>query len=125
TDDVSRAARHPVGDSDFSALPSVHCESPHGCRQLQGTRGVGGDQVVAVEVQANASVHHMVSDIVGSLLPVGRGDRPEGWIAELLAGLDRAVAGPTAPSAGLVFLGPRYPAQWGLPVEVELHEAMS
>jgi tRNA pseudouridine38-40 synthase len=46
------------------------------------------------------------------------GDRPEAWIAEVLAGRDRTLAGPTAPSTGLVFLGPLYPAEWGLPNEV-------
>ena len=43
---------------------------------------------------------------------------PEAWIGELLAGRDRTVAGPTAPSNGLVFVGPRYPREWGLPDEV-------
>ena len=59
-------------------------------------------------------------NIVGSLVEVGRGDRPENWIADLLAGRDRTVAGPTAPAEGLVFLGPSYPAEWGLPTEVTL-----
>ena len=58
--------------------------------------------------------------LVGSLLVVGRGEQPEAWIAALLAGRDRTVAGPTAPSAGLVFLGPRYGPEWGLPAEVTL-----
>jgi tRNA pseudouridine38-40 synthase len=58
------------------------------------------------------------------LLVVGRGDAPEAWIAELLAGPDRTLAGPTAPSSGLVFLGPRYPAdvvaRFGLPAQTRL-----
>ncbi len=62
----------------------------------------------------------MVRNIVGSLLPIGRGEQREAWLAELLAGRDRAKAGPTAPAAGLTFLGPRYPAQWNLPIEVTL-----
>ena len=75
---------------------------------------------VTIEVQANAFLHHMVRNIVGSLLMVGRGEQPEAWIAELLAGRDRTLAGPTAPSAGLVFLGPKYPRECGLPHEVTL-----
>jgi tRNA pseudouridine38-40 synthase len=62
----------------------------------------------------------MVRNIVGSLLPVGRGERPVAWVGELLAGRDRTVAGPTAPAEGLLFLGPRYPAGWGLPDAVSL-----
>jgi tRNA pseudouridine38-40 synthase len=76
-----------------------------------------GEQVL-VEIEANAFLHHMVRNIVGSLLPVGRGQQPVAWPAELLAGRDREVAGPTAPSSGLAFIGPRYEARWGLPVEV-------
>lgn len=124
-DAMHRAAQALLGDHDFSAFRTVHCQAPHARRQLHEISVVRTDEVVVIEVQANAFLHHMVRNIVGSLLPVGRGEQPEGWIAELLAGRDRTVAGPTAPSAGLVFLGPRYPAQWGLPLEVELHEAMS
>ena len=60
----------------------------------------------------------MVRNIVGSLLPIGRGERSEAWIAELLQGRDRSVAGPTAPASGLTFLAPCYPAEWNLPPEV-------
>jgi tRNA pseudouridine38-40 synthase len=60
----------------------------------------------------------MVRNIVGSLLEVGSGKQPEGWIREVLAGRDRSIAGPTAPASGLEFLGPLYPAACGLPDEV-------
>jgi tRNA pseudouridine38-40 synthase len=59
-----------------------------------------------------------VRNIVGSLLLVGRGERAVEWMAELLAGCDRQVAGPTGPASGLTFIGPRYEARWGLPPEV-------
>jgi tRNA pseudouridine38-40 synthase len=75
---------------------------------------------VIVDIEANAFLHHMVRNIVGSLLEVGRGERPVEWIAELLAARDREVAGATAMPQGLTFLGPRYPAQWRLPPAVTL-----
>ena len=53
-----------------------------------------------------------------TVLLIGRGEQPIEWMAELLAGRDRHVAGPTAPASGLTFLGPRYEAHWGLPTEV-------
>jgi len=76
-----------------------------------------GEQLF-VDIEANAFLHHMVRNIVGSLLLIGRGEQPIEWMAELLAGRDRHVAGPTAPASGLTFLGPRYDAHWGLPTEV-------
>ena len=117
---MHRAAQALLGEQDFSAFRTVQCQAPHPRRNLQEI-GVSrlGEEVV-IEVQANAFLHHMVRNIVGSLLLVGRGEQPEAWIGELLRGRDRTLAGPTAPAAGLVFLGPRYPAECGLPAEVSL-----
>jgi tRNA pseudouridine38-40 synthase len=112
------AAQVLVGEQDFSAFRTVHCQAPHARRDLQEITVVRREDEVIVEVQANAFLHHMVRNIVGSLVPVGRGERPGAWIAELLAGRDRTVAGPTAPPTGLCFLGPRYPDKFGLPSEV-------
>ena len=117
-DAMHAGAQALLGEQDFSAFRSVQCQATHARRNLQAISvRRDGDEVV-VEVQANAFLHHMVRNIVGSLLVVGRGERPIGWIAELLAGRDRTVAGPTAPAQGLLFIGPRYPRQWGLPAEV-------
>ncbi|WP_460823464.1 tRNA pseudouridine(38-40) synthase TruA [Lysobacter olei] len=119
-DAMHRAAQALLGENDFSAFRTVHCQAPHARRDLQFIAVTRVGDVVEVEVQANAFLHHMVRNIVGSLLVVGCGEQPEAWIGQLLAGRDRTVAGPTAPSAGLVFLGPRYPAECGLPAEVTL-----
>ena len=107
-----------VGELDFSAFRSVQCQATHARRNLQAIQVTRQADEVVVDVQANAFLHHMVRNIVGSLLVVGRGERAPEWIAELLNGRDRTVAGPTAPAAGLLFLGPRYPRQWALPPEV-------
>ena len=112
------AAQALLGERDFSAFRSAQCQATHARRNLQDICVSRVDDEVVVEVQANAFLHHMVRNIVGSLLMVGRGERPVAWIAELLEGRDRTVAGPTAPSAGLLFLGPKYPRHWGLPDEV-------
>jgi len=120
---MHRAAQALVGEHDFSAFRTVHCQAPHARREVQRIAVRREGDIVEVQVQANAFLHHMVRNIVGSLLPVGRGEAPEAWIAELLAGRDRTVAGPTAPSAGLVFEGPLYPASWGLPAAVTWQEA--
>ena len=76
-----------------------------------------GDHV-EMEVRANAFLHHMVRNIVGSLLIVGRGEQKREWIEQLLGARDRTIAGPTAPPTGLVFVGPLYPVRFGLPEEV-------
>ena len=115
---MHRAAQFLLGEHDFSTFRTVHCQAPHARRDLQAISVARDGDEVVVDVQANAFLHHMVRNIVGSLLEVGAGDQPENWIPELLAARDRTKAGPTAPSAGLVFRGPLYPAHWNLPGEV-------
>ena len=75
---------------------------------------------VILEIEANAFLHHMVRNIAGSLLEVGRGEQAAEWLACVLEKRDRALAGATAPAQGLTFIGPRYPAEWQLPPEVTL-----
>jgi tRNA pseudouridine38-40 synthase len=114
------AAQALLGEQDFSSFRAVSCQSPHARRNVTEINVRREAERVVVEIEANAFLHHMVRNIVGSLLQVGRGEQPAGWIAELLAARDRNVAGVTAPPQGLTFLGPRYPAEWGLPHEVTL-----
>lgn len=115
---MHRAGQALLGEQDFSAFRTAQCQARHPRRCLQQLRVWREHDCVWFEVWANAFLHHMVRNIVGSLLLVGRGERPEQWLAELLAGRDRRLAGPTAAAAGLCFLGPRYPARFELPVEV-------
>ena len=116
------AAQALVGKHDFSSFRSAHCQAAHAMRALHWIRVHRAGERVDIEVQANAFLHHMVRNIVGSLLPVGRGQKPVGWVAEVLAGCNRERAGPTAPAAGLLFVGPRYPPEWGLPPDVTDHQ---
>jgi len=104
-----------LGEHDFSAFRTAQCQARHPRRRVEELRVRRCGEEVVVDIQANAFLHHMVRNIVGSLLPVGRGERSVNWLAELLQGRDRARAGPTAPAQGLCFLGPVYPGHFGLP----------
>lgn len=115
---MHRAAQALVGEHDFSSFRTVHCQAPHARRELQAIAVRREGEIVEIDVQANAFLHHMVRNIVGSLLEVGTAERSPEWIAELLAVRDRTIAGPTAPASGLCFVGPLYPVHHGLPAEV-------
>ncbi len=119
-DAMRDAAQALIGENDFSAFRTAQCQANSPMRDVREIAIARHGDEVAIEIEANAFLHHMVRNIVGSLLPVGRGERPAEWLGELLRGRDRSVAGPTAPSSGLAFLAPRYPAQWNLPAEVTL-----
>jgi tRNA pseudouridine38-40 synthase len=112
------AAQALVGEHDFSAFRAISCQAHSARRDLREITVQRSGDHVTIEVEANAFLHHMVRNIVGSLLPVGRGEQPPQWIASLLAAGDRTAAGPTAAPQGLMFLGPRYPARFELPAEV-------
>ena len=117
-DAMHAAAQALLGENDFTSFRTVHCQAPHARRDLQRITVRRDGDAIEIDVQANAFLHHMVRNIVGSLVEVGAGERPPAWIADVLAARDRTVAGPTAPPQGLVFVGPIYPGHWNLPAEV-------
>ncbi len=119
-DAMHAAAQALLGEHDFSAFRAVQCQARHAVRNIQEITVRREGEEVVVDIRANAFLHHMVRNIVGSLLVIGRGDSPTSWMGELLRGRDRSVAGATAPPQGLCFLGPLYPAQWALPREATL-----
>mgnify|MGYP001546787053 FL=1 len=115
---MHQAAQALLGLHDFSAFRALSCQAKHPHRTVLSVDVRRDGEYVTLEIEANGFLHHMVRNIVGSLLLVGRGERPVEWMAELLVGCDRQVAGPTGPASGLTFIGPRYEARWGLPPEV-------
>ena len=119
-DAMHRAAQALLGEHDFSAFRAAQCQATHAQRDMQQIDVRRDDEEIIIDVRANAFLHHMVRNIVGSLVAIGRGEQPEAWMGELLHGRDRTVAGATAPPQALCFLGPLYPAEWGLPAEATL-----
>jgi tRNA pseudouridine38-40 synthase len=112
---MQEAGQHLLGEHDFSAFRSADCQSSTPVRRLTGLSVRREGTHVEITISANAFVHHMVRNIAGTLIAVGVGDRPVFWVAELLAGRDRTVAGATAAPQGLYLAGVEYAAAFGLP----------
>lgn len=106
---MNEAARSLVGEHDFSAFRAAECQSRTPMRRISDIAVQRKGDFVVLEVRGNAFLHHMVRNIVGSLMLVGRGRQSREWIAELLAGRDRRLAAATAPAEGLYLLGAEYP----------------
>jgi tRNA pseudouridine38-40 synthase len=85
-------------------------------REVSQARFACRGQFLVFEVQANAFLLHMVRNLVGSLLEIGKGRQSESWIAELMAGRDRTAAAMTAPPDGLYLVEVGYSEEWGLPL---------
>ncbi len=104
-----------VGCHDFSAFRAAECQAKQPTREVQRIRVTRRGDLIHLEVTANAFLHHMVRNIVGSAIEVGEGSRPVEWIGEILAGRNRREAGPTAPPGGLYFARVDYAPEYGLP----------
>ena len=113
---MQRAAGLLLGEHDFSAFRAADCQarSPVKTMRHAEVRRVG--EVLVFDFEASAFLHHMVRNLVGSLVYVGQGKHPPEWIGELLASRDRTLAAPTFAAAGLYLLGARYERGWQLPV---------
>jgi tRNA pseudouridine38-40 synthase len=118
-DAMHRAAQALLGEHDFSAFRSVECQSKTPVRRVQRVQVERAGDIVWLEIEANAYLHHMVRNIVGTLLEVQRAGDPAAVMAGILAGRDRRAAGMTAPAVGLYLWRVEYPADYGIPAPTE------
>ena len=114
-DSMGQAALALLGEHDFSSFRAAGCQARHARRTVQRIDVRRAGSLVAVEIQANAFLQHMVRNIVGSLLEVGRGERPGSWLGEVLSERDRTRAGVAAPPEGLYLVEVGYPGESALP----------
>lgn len=112
---MSAAAALLVGEHDFSAFRAAECQAKSPVKTLRRASVTRRGPFLVFEFEANAFLHHMVRNIVGSLVYVGNGRQPVEWMARLLAGRDRTGAAPTFSAAGLYLAGVDYAAHWRLP----------
>jgi tRNA pseudouridine38-40 synthase len=115
---MDKAAQALVGEHDFTSFRAAECQSPTAVRRLQRIQVTRYNEYVVLDVTANAFLHHMVRNIAGTLLAVGRGRQPVDWPAMLLQVRDRTQSGITAPAAGLYLFGVSYPVQFAIPSAV-------
>ncbi len=117
------AARSLEGRHDFAAFQSTGTAVADTAREIRASRvstvPAGGDgllrglppaagRLLAYEVTGNGFLRHMVRSIVGTLVEIGQGRQPVGWMQEVVASRDRARAGPTAPAEGLLLVSVTY-----------------
>lgn len=110
------AAQLLLGEHDFSAFRASQCQANHAIREMQKISVKRQADFVILDIKANAFLHHMVRNIMGTLMVIGRGEQPVEWMRTILQGLDRKRAGMTASAAGLYLVNVEYPEKHGLPV---------
>ncbi|WP_158367850.1 tRNA pseudouridine(38-40) synthase TruA [Candidatus Williamhamiltonella defendens] len=113
---MERAAQCLLGENDFSSFRAAQCQSKTPWRYVHHLKvSRFGGYYIMVDIKANAFLHHMVRNIVGSLIEVGIGRQHEHWIAQLLALKDRTQAAVTAKASGLYLVSVDYPSHFSLP----------
>jgi len=103
------------GERDFSSFRAASCQSRSAMRNVHFIEVSRRGQLILIDIQANAFLHHMVRNIAGSLMAVGGGRKRPGWIAHLLDLKDRREAADTAAPDGLYLVRVEYPSNAELP----------
>jgi tRNA pseudouridine38-40 synthase len=112
---MREAAAHLVGEHDFSAFRSSECQAKTPVRTLHALEIEARGARIDFVLRANAFLHHMVRNIVGTLIYVGKGKHPPSWAKDVLVSRNRSEAAPTFGPEGLYLEKIQYDARWGLP----------
>ncbi|MCE1241113.1 MAG: tRNA pseudouridine(38-40) synthase TruA [Azonexaceae bacterium] len=104
-----------LGEHDFSAFRAAGCQARSPIKTLREAQVRQVGSLFVFDFEATAFLHHMVRNLVGTLVYIGKGAQTPGWIDELLQMRDRRLAAPTFSPDGLYFRGPIYEPCWGLP----------
>lgn len=112
---MRRAAEHLIGRHDFTSFRSAECQAATPLRLVEALTIDRIGSLVRVSITANAFLHHMVRNIVGALVCIGAGRRPESWTKEVLDAQDRAAGAPTFSAAGLYLARVEYDSAFDLP----------
>lgn len=112
---MQEAALLLLGTHDFSAFRAAECQAKSPIRTLYSLSVTQTGQQFCFDLNANAFLHHMVRNIVGALVYVGKGKHPSAWVGELLQQRDRHRAAPTFAADGLYLNAVRYAPEWALP----------
>ncbi|MBE8168332.1 MAG: tRNA pseudouridine(38-40) synthase TruA [Shewanella sp.] len=112
---MCEAAQTLLGEHDFTSFRAMHCQSKTPLRNVHHVKVSRQGMYIVVDIAANAFLHHMVRNIVGSLLEIGLGNKPVDWMKTLLELKDRKKAAATAKAGGLYLVDVTYPERYELP----------
>lgn len=112
---MQEAGRALVGTHDFTSFRALGCQAKSPVRTLHYLKLCRLGDLIELAVGADGFLHHMVRNIAGVLMAIGRGDAPIEWTEQLLAQRDRTRGGVTAPPQGLYLSAVDYPEHYQVP----------
>jgi Pseudouridylate synthase len=110
-----------LGEHDFASYRAVECQAKSPMRNIMRLEIHRQEELVFMEIEANAFLHHMVRNIAGVLMMIGSGRAPIEWSQQVLEAHDRAAGGITAPPDGLYLSQVAYPHIYNLPDPAGMH----
>jgi len=113
---MREAADRLLGEHDFSAFRAAACQAKSPIKTMTHAAVHQCGSMFVFDFEASAFLHHMVRNLVGTLVYIGKGAEPVQWMDALLQMKDRKLAAPTFSPDGLYFRGPVYESHWGLPM---------
>ena len=105
---MRQAARHLIGCHDFASFQAASCSAETSIRTVFGLHVQQKKSLVRIYIRANAYLHHMVRNIVGTLVEIGMKKRTPDEMRCVLSAKDRTIAGQTAPGHGLFLVKVHY-----------------
>jgi len=112
---MREGAKYLLGRHDFTSFRASQCQAKSPVREITCLDIARVGPLIVLEISANAFLHHMVRNITGVLMAVGRAERAPGWVKEVLDQRDRSAGGVTAPPFGLYLVDVQYPQEFQLP----------
>ena len=104
-----------LGEHDFSAFRAAGCQAKTPVRTIESIVVNRHLDFIFIDIKANAFLHHMVRNIAGSLMEIGKTEQTVSWLEKVLISKDRNQAAMTAAAAGLYFVQAFYPPEFELP----------
>jgi len=115
---MREAAHYLLGEHDFSAFRAAECQAKSPIKNLAQLDIMRQGDTIVFDLTAGAFLHHMVRNIVGCLVYVGKGRHPPQWMKEVLESRNRSQAAPTFAPDGLYLRRISYDEKWGLPQSI-------
>jgi tRNA pseudouridine38-40 synthase len=112
---MQQAAQLLLGEHDFSSFRAAQCQALSPIKTLLRAEIKQRGAYYRFDFEATAFLHHMIRNIMGCLITIGKGHKPADWMLDVLNAKSRRVAAATFSADGLYFLGPTYDAHWALP----------
>lgn len=109
------AAQYLLGKHDFSAFRAAQCQAKSPIKHLDRLDIRQHGDLLVFDLSADAFLHHMVRNIVGCLVYIGKGKYPPEWMREILQSRERRLAAPTFAPDGLYLRHVKYDPKWKLP----------